>query len=1307
MSNKNPVQSFIKWLISLAILLVLSSPVSSEDTEIFKDEIPPSKPNIMFVLDQSGSMRLPVTGTNQSRLEALREAFNAVMSDEKLVDVNVGMIGFSSGNSTPYPHGVSFPISGIDDEASPIVLSNTLPFGSAGGTTVGFFTAADDNLPDPIPSTGSDTGELVRDFLPRILNSWNAWGNTPIVDAYYEAALYFRGEEPKWGLATPEQHHAAHPSTYKGSSQGTVTQVATGNTAICNAPDCGINCTGFIEQDICPTGDLSCGLGTNCSTTTESWGEQCTLGTEAECMASDPKFTSCTASSSSTCSNSCISGVYHPETGLCIPDALNSFTIKTHATNMCLSVNDIYLTQEVCSASTQQIFYSTEARPGYIKIHTSNNRCFDVTSGSTANGAIIGAYNCGSGTSGNQVFRLSGGQIIADHSGKCLDVPYSSTASGANIEQWGCHDLATTSAINQVFTMTNEATSCTTSNDVLCQYPVETTRCDHQKYSCEETEDSSTLDSTSIVYNSPITDKCENNAIAILSDGEPIVRVQAQLDQTMADIKAMAGLTSDCAGTGSGRCGVELARFLSTKDQIDDNAVGGIEGDNLISTYTIGFDVATGSTAEAFLTGVANAGGGKYFPASNAAALTAVFKAIISDVSKTARSFAAPVYTVDPSSRLAHSKDIYIPLFENGAAPRWSGNLKKFKLNAAGQIVDKNNKVAVSADGILDPEAVDYWVPNSASAKQDKPNPVTSGGIANILPANRNLLTDSGNSLVALDKSSATKQLLEGSGAAISDEYHTTLVKFIQGKNQDDTARNHIGDILHSKPTVVPYANKEVIFFGTNEGYLHAINTADADDTGGGEELFAFMPSPLLANIPGQHKNNPLTGSVKRIYGVDGEMTVWIDDKNKNGKVDSGESAYLYFGLRRGGNAYYALDISTPSKPKLLWSITDQTSGFGIIGETWSRPIMSRLRYLDSGTIKFEEVLIFGGGYDASVYDEEDAASRASGTSKGSGVYIVNAKTGKLIWSETTKLTDSVPSNIRVVDIDRDGSIDRLYFGDMGGNVWRADLNVDNFDDDVSLHDVKSDARLYKFASLGKNSGKDTRKFFYEPDVSLFKHKGQFVTLVTIGSGYRSHPNNTQIKDRLFVLSDENAMNIPKTSPQALTDATGSDLAKSSALAGKDFLPKYKGWYKDLTNGTGEKSLSTPLVFRDKVIFTTFGLNNTPVETGGIGSCTTKTNNFARAYTLDLMTGSATVDLDGDGIVTDKDESILIGYGEIPDSPKPVFNKPSNCTNDGCDHIIDIRVGKLEKPLIDGQTVDGNVNLGEYLPKVFWLNPSQ
>ena len=74
----------------------------------------------------------------------------------------------------------------------------------------------------------------------------------------------------------------------------------------------------------------------------------------------------------------------------------------------------------------------------------------------------------------------------------------------------------------------------------------------------------------------------------------------------------------------------------------------------------------------------------------NAEALTKALTTIISEASKVAGSFAAPFYTVNLSSRLANSRDIYIPLFENNTARRWSGNLKKFKLTANGQIIDKN-----------------------------------------------------------------------------------------------------------------------------------------------------------------------------------------------------------------------------------------------------------------------------------------------------------------------------------------------------------------------------------------------------------------------------------------------------------------------------------------------------------------------------------------------------------------------------------------------------------------------------------------
>ncbi|WP_281271816.1 PilC/PilY family type IV pilus protein [Leucothrix pacifica] len=960
--------------------------------------------------------------------------------------------------------------------------------------------------------------------------------------------------------------------------------------------------------------------------------------------------------------------------------------MKTHAPNMCLEVNGNFLTQELCDGSPEQLFY-TSLIGTQTRIHASNDTCLDIM-GNLSDMGQIASHVCTSGNEHNQGFILNGETIVSGASGKCLDVPMYSTDAGEIIVQYTCENRD-----NQKFTTSNEATSCTVNNNYLCQYPQDVTYCDHQKYTCDETREEVSLNSFDIVYNSPISDQCENNAIVLLSDGQPYVPDRIQFDETMVSVKALTGATTDCVDSSDGRCGVELASFLAGQDQSDD-----VEGDNVINTYTIGFDVGAGSMAEVFLKSVAEAGEGEYFPASDAAALAAVFKNIVADVSKTARSYSAPTYTVDQSSLLSHSRDVYIPLFENAATPRWSGNLKKFKLNDTGQIIDKTGKVAVSDYGVLDAEAVDFW---SATPPTDDPDPITTGGAASqLVPASRKLLTDNGSALVTLDATSVTKAAMSGGVTTITDAEHAAMLRFIQGYEEDGTARNHIGDILHNKPMVVSYSDKEVVFFGTNEGYIHAINTADADTTGGGKELFAYMPSALLSNIPGQYENSPLTGDIKRIYGVDGEVTVWLNDKNNNGRVDAGdgESAYLFFGLRRGGNGYYALNVTNPSNPSLMWSITNNTTGFSQLAQSWSKPVAARLRYKEGTAVKYEEVLVFGGGYDASVYDEEDAALRDLTNVKGNAVYIVNAKTGSLIWSKSGgDLNHSIAGSIRVLDLDRNGSIDRMYFGDLGGNVWRADLNMDDIDDDASLNDVKKDARVYRLASLGVSAGASHRMFFYEPDVSLFKHKGELVTLIAIGSGYRSHPKNTDVQDLFYVLRDVNATNVPKTVPSTLTE---SDLVSNSVLAGADFMPTYKGWYTDLSQNTGEKSLSSPLIFMNKVMFTTFGLSSSVENTGGADSCTIKSNNLSRAYVMDLVKGAATVDLDGDGVITDNDESVLVGIGDIPDSPKLVFDEPSNCDKDGCDQFVDVRIGKLQTPLIDQNTTNGNTNL----PVVHLLN---
>jgi hypothetical protein len=67
--------------------------------------------------------------------------------------------------------------------------------------------------------------------------------------------------------------------------------------------------------------------------------------------------------------------------------------------------------------------------------------CLDVDDASTADGAAVIQYTCGTGTNQHWRFQDAGDgyfQIIAQHSGRCLDVSGSSTANSARIVQATC-----------------------------------------------------------------------------------------------------------------------------------------------------------------------------------------------------------------------------------------------------------------------------------------------------------------------------------------------------------------------------------------------------------------------------------------------------------------------------------------------------------------------------------------------------------------------------------------------------------------------------------------------------------------------------------------------------------------------------------------------------------------------------------------------------------------------------------------------------------------------------------------------------
>ncbi|MDX3103474.1 RICIN domain-containing protein, partial [Nonomuraea angiospora] len=70
-----------------------------------------------------------------------------------------------------------------------------------------------------------------------------------------------------------------------------------------------------------------------------------------------------------------------------------------------------------------------------------SGKCLDVVSASTADGAELIQYTCGSGT--NQQFQMVANgsyfQLRARHSSKCVDVPSASTADGVILKQYPCN----------------------------------------------------------------------------------------------------------------------------------------------------------------------------------------------------------------------------------------------------------------------------------------------------------------------------------------------------------------------------------------------------------------------------------------------------------------------------------------------------------------------------------------------------------------------------------------------------------------------------------------------------------------------------------------------------------------------------------------------------------------------------------------------------------------------------------------------------------------------------------------------------
>ena len=582
------------------------------------------------------------------------------------------------------------------------------------------------------------------------------------------------------------------------------------------------------------------------------------------------------------------------------------------------------------------------------------------------------------------------------------------------------------------------------------------------------------------------------------------------------------------------------------------------------------------------------------------------------DFSRQASLLTPPTVPLNAFGGTGQSNDVYLSLFQPAATEQWPGNLKKYRfdtINGRTLLVDANGSALLTEQNLIKSSAVSLW----SAPLMDGAN-VALGGAASRLtdPDNRNLLTNAGSGgtiLAPLDtgNTNITAMML---GAPESER--NNVIEWARGvdvrdanEDGDNTEpRLSMGDPLHVQPVIATYSNgNTVIFVSTNDGYLHAVDAIT------GDELWSFVPERLLSRLYALSINET---ALNKRYGLDGQPVLVFNDE--------AQPDTLIFGMRRGGEALFALDISQQNSPSLKWIIDSTQQDFLDLGQTWSTPVIARMTFGGQS----RQVAIFGGGYDPG---QDNRAPRQD--TKGNALFIVDVATGERLWSAGStsarsshalslpRMNYSIPAGIRVLDVNENGEADRFYVGDMGGQIWRFDI-VDGAGQGGVLASLG-------IADLTSPTVADTRRFYNTPDVAnVIKDQNIFFS-ISLGSGYRAHPLDTSIDDEFYSIRDYQSGVVILTETYDSPDLpviTRDDLIDITDDAEFALEPDDAGWRLGMVQSDGEKVLGESLTINEVVFFNSF-------SPGGDGQSCIPGAGQNRSYRISILDGNALTNLDG------------------------------------------------------------------------------
>jgi len=472
-------------------------------------------------------------------------------------------------------------------------------------------------------------------------------------------------------------------------------------------------------------------------------------------------------------------------------------------------------------------------------------------------------------------------------------------------------------------------------------------------------------------------------------------------------------------------------------------------------------------------------------------------------------------------------------------------------------------------------------------------------------PAARHILTvnSSSGSAVELDfvnLSTEQQEALHHNAANVRDGFGADRVAWLRGSDNANAAFRKrastsglrlLGDIVHSNPRFVTNTDygysllagegssyrafratlvnrRDAIYVGANDGMLHAF---DAET---GDELFAYVPSELLLPEPGRNYApvSRLTDpEYKHRFFVDG--TAAVSDAYINGNWRT----VLVGTMGAGGRTVFALDVTDPVNPGVLWEFTHEDLGYGV-----SHPTIARMRNGDWAAI-------FGNGY------KKDTSNEAA-------LFIVRLSDGELLAKISTGAAGANGLAAPVVtDWPRSDLIaSRIYAGDLRGNLWRFDVSASNADAWESATPV--------LLFTARDSNGSRQPITAKPAVATHPHRDNtLVVMFGTGSYFRrddAGDNQVQTLYGVFdtVAGSSNLVRGDLLGQQITWQGTDSFSVPGGGtlthelreVSQHQLTPSHDGWYLDLIYGgvaEGERVISAPTfpsgVPQNRVRFTT------------------------------------------------------------------------------------------------------------------------